>query len=64
MGRKRQDRTINEWIEHGKILLDIIGKKHSLYKNIEETLSTLINQLNKEIKQKLKTNQLRKPNKN
>ena len=54
MGRKRQDRTINEWIEHGKILLDIIGKKHSLYKNIEETLSTLINQLSKEIKQKLK----------
>jgi hypothetical protein len=62
VGRKRKDRTINEWIDHGGILLDIIGKKHSLYKNIEKTISTLINQLNEEIKQKLK-NQQREENK-
>jgi hypothetical protein len=53
MGRKRQDRTIEEWTEHGGILLDIIGKKHKLYKTIKTTRSTLINESDETIKQEL-----------
>lgn len=53
MGRKRQDRTIEEWTVYGENLLNIIGKKHKLYKNIETTISKLIRESKNTTKQEL-----------
>jgi hypothetical protein len=43
MGRKRQDRTKEEWSNHGIILLDMMSKKHKLFKKIDAALSKLQN---------------------
>ncbi|MCU8004139.1 MULTISPECIES: hypothetical protein [Shewanella] len=53
MGRKRQDRTIEEWTFYGENLLNIIGKKHKSYKNIETTISKLISEPKNTTKQEL-----------
>lgn len=53
MGRKRKERTIEEWTVHGEDLLKIIGKKHKLYKNIEDTISKLISESKTDTKQEL-----------
>lgn len=42
MGQHRKDRTTEEWTAYGHLLLQIIGKRHKLYKEIEP----LINKLN------------------
>jgi polyhydroxyalkanoate synthesis regulator phasin len=57
VGRKRQDRTVEEWTVYGENLLNIISKKHKLYKNIEKTISKLISETKNKTKQEL-TNQL------
>lgn len=57
MGRKRQDRTIEEWTVYGSNLLDIIGKKHRTYYDIETTISRLISETTSKTKQEL-TNKL------
>ncbi|QQK58788.1 hypothetical protein FJD32_004230 [Shewanella sp. LC6] len=41
MGRDRQDRTTEEWATFGHHLLDMIGKKHKLYKEIARLITKL-----------------------
>jgi hypothetical protein len=51
MGRKRQDRTMAEWLNHGGILLNMMGKKHKLYKTTDATLSKLTSEHDDDNKQ-------------
>lgn len=41
MGRDRQDRTTEEWATFGHHLLDMMGKKHKLYKEISGLITKL-----------------------
>ncbi|MFB2734157.1 hypothetical protein [Shewanella mangrovisoli] len=41
MGRDRQDRTTEEWETFGHHLLEMMGKKHKLYKEIAGLITKL-----------------------